>query len=77
MAEPRPRTWNLFARKAGSGLYCAVPDDCPLPSFIRADTWELMRQVSDLRSFPRGFNDDLAFMMARLNGFYVFHGAGP
>lgn len=76
MAEARSATWNLFARKPGTGLYCAVLVDYPLPNFLRADTWELERQVSDLSAFPRGFNDDLAFMMARLNGFYVFRGLG-
>lgn len=74
MADTPLRTWTLFERTLGKPLYCAVPDGAPLPNFIKGDAWALRRKVSDLRSFPRGFNEDLAQLNARLAGFYVFHG---
>lgn len=74
MADAPMRTWSLFERRLGKPLYCAVPDGAPLPNFIKAGSWALSRKVSDLGSFPRGFNEDLAQLNARLAGFYVFHG---
>ena len=72
MADAGPPTWNLFRRKLGKVLYCAVPDGCALPSFVKSESWEFNQKVSDSRSLPRGFNPDLAYLTARLNGFYVF-----
>lgn len=74
MADTLSRTWSLFERKLGKPLYCAVPDGSPLPNFIKGGSWSLSRKVSDARTFPRGFNEDLAQLNARLAGFYVFHG---
>jgi hypothetical protein len=32
-------TYNLFRHKDEAGLYCAVPEDVPVPAFLSDDEW--------------------------------------
>ena len=65
------RTYNLFRRQNEEDLYCAVPADVAVPSFLTDETWEWaqsldVRQLSD-------FDAEAAEISANTNGFYLFH----
>jgi hypothetical protein len=34
------RRHNLFRRKWQPDLYCAAPEDCPVPRFVTAERWD-------------------------------------
>src|SRR4051812_16451731 len=51
MFEPR---FNLFRHKEMSDLCCAVPEDRPVPPFIRGKRWEFVGAVGG-RSAAPGF----------------------
>lgn len=63
--------YNMFRHKDESGLYCAVPQDRPVPSFLTDDKWDYARsaEIGTLSGF-----DAAADRMATTeNGFYLFH----
>ena len=66
------RAFNLFRRKESPELYCAVPEDRAVPTFIAGDAWEFGGKVSEVASDPPGFDAKNADAGARLNGFYLF-----
>ena len=70
--EPSP-AYNLFRREDKPDLYCAVPDDCPVPVFLGEKHWAFAGQVSRAAAFP-GFQEEQARSGVRLNGFYLFMG---
>ena len=61
------RTYNLFRRRDKEDLYCAVPEDGAVPSFLRDETWEWAKSldVSQLSDFDAE--------AANTNGFYLFY----
>jgi hypothetical protein len=65
------RAYNLFRRKGEADLYCAVPQDVPVPSFVTADEWEYARPL-DIETLS-GFDATAARTSAATNGFYLFH----
>jgi len=67
------RAYNLFRRKGEADLYCAVPQDVPVPSFVTADEWEYACPV-DVETLS-GFDTRAAQTSAAVNGFYLFHSA--
>lgn len=65
-------TLNLFRRKQEADLLCAVPEDCPAPSFLNASTWEFVGTVREPTTVLSGFNRSAAEASVRVNGFYLF-----
>jgi hypothetical protein len=67
------RTYNLFRRKHAADLYCAVPEDIAVPSFVTDETWEYAQSL-DIGMLS-GFDAAAAEVSASANGFYLFHSA--
>ena len=61
--------YNVF-RTRQSDVYCAVPEDRPVPAFVRARAWEFRGNLdeSSSRKLPRCMS-----IAVRFNGFYIFH----
>ena len=68
--------FNLFRHKEMSDLCCAVPEDRPVPPFIRGKRWEFVGAVGG-RSAAPGFERTEAVLSVRLNGFHLFQMIGP
>lgn len=64
-------TYNLFRHKDEADLYCAVPEDRPVPVFLTEEKWEYSRSL-DVRTLS-GFDSTAASTSAKTNGFYLFH----
>jgi len=62
------RTFNLF--RDNCYLYCAVPEDRPVPYFLTGGGWEFQGKVEGGpdNKFPKA-----AEVAIRFNGFYTFH----
>jgi hypothetical protein len=69
------QTYNLFRRQNEEDLYCAVPEDVPVPPFVTDERWEWDQSlhVSQLS----GFDAKAAEISANRNGFYLFHSTDP
>ena len=67
------RTYNLFRRKGVADLFCAVPEDVPVPDFINPEGWEYARSLDS--ATLSGFDASAAETSAAANGFYLFHSA--
>jgi hypothetical protein len=65
------RTYNLFRRKGRADLYCAVPENLPIPTFLTEDKWDYARSL-ELETLS-GFDAAAAQVSAGANGFYLFH----
>jgi hypothetical protein len=39
------RAYNLFRRKGEADLFCAVPQNVPVPNFVTADEWDYARPL--------------------------------
>ena len=63
--------YNLFARKDATELFCAIPEDRPVPDFIDRD-WQFKGSVDRSQNAPGGFIPPVAAASVRLNGYYVF-----
>ncbi|KLK93616.1 hypothetical protein AA309_08150 [Microvirga vignae] len=62
--------YNLFRHKDEVDLYCAVPEDRPVPEFLTADDWEYARAL-DIRTL---FDADTpANRSAKDGDFFLFH----
>ena len=50
------QTYNLFRRQNEEDLYCAVPEDVPVPRFVTDERWEWAQSldVSQLSGFDAG-----------------------
>jgi hypothetical protein len=70
--ERAARCYNLFRRKLEEDLYCAVPEDGPVPGFV-ASEWEFRGRLVEADQVPSGFHADAARAATRANGYYVFH----
>jgi len=62
-------SYNLF-RTRDCSIYCAVPQDRPVPAFVRECAWQYHGTVTEGASptLPRA-----AQVAVRFNGFYIFH----
>jgi hypothetical protein len=65
------RAYNLFRRKDEADLYCAVPEDIAVPSFVTEETWEFARSLK--LEVLSGFDATAAEESVKANGFYLFH----
>jgi hypothetical protein len=64
--------YNLFRSSADLTMVCAVPIDCPVPSFIDKSVWAYDSQIEIHGAHPIGFLSALAKRCSDLNGFYFF-----
>ena len=65
------RAYNLFRRKEEADLYCAVPEDIAVPSFVTQETWEYAQSLE--LEVLSGFDATAAEASVKANGFYLFH----
>jgi hypothetical protein len=66
------RAYNLFRRKGRAALFCAVPEDLAVPSFVTDENWAFERTIGAGGAMPPGFDEVGAEIGARFNGFYLF-----
>ena len=66
------RAYNLFRRTGPDPLYCAVPEDYTLPSFVTAPAWEFSGRLEERGVRPFGFDSRAAAPGGRYNGFHLF-----
>ncbi|QRM36138.1 DUF6455 family protein [Microvirga sp. VF16] len=71
--EPR---YNLFRRKGRPDLFCAVPEDHPIPGFVTDEYWAFAG-TQDSNLLPSGLNLTAAELGVHLSGFHLFQVAGP
>ncbi len=64
--------YNLFRREHHLDLYCAVPEDYPVPAFVAGDGWTFAGTLDGTAAAPRGFERDAAKAVVPLTGFYLF-----
>ncbi len=69
------RSYNLFRRKGGEELLCAVPEDRAVPRFVDAERWSYGGKLEERGGRPIGFDDRAASAAIRFNGFYLFQSA--
>jgi hypothetical protein len=55
--ETRECAYNLFRNKERAELYCAVPEDRPIPSLIGAEAWTFERILRIHDIAPPGFSE--------------------
>jgi hypothetical protein len=73
-------TYNLFRQGSDAAILCAVPNDKPVPAFVRGPAWVFDSTVTVGHGPAQGFEANLAKAAGDLNGFYVFlapNRAGP
>ena len=64
--------FNLFRLKLEPDLLCAVPEDHPVPGFVKGCTWAFVGKLSAASATPAGFNERAAAASVRFSGFYIF-----
>ncbi len=67
------RVYNVFRRKGGDAVCCAVPEDCAVPHFVTAQTWAFDGKLAEPAAAPIGFDTTAADAGVRFNGYYLFH----
>lgn len=63
---------NIFRHKLTPDLFCAVPDDYPVPGFLHAGAWSFAAAASEAACAFGELNWAAARAGARLTGFYFF-----
>jgi hypothetical protein len=66
------RSYNLFRRTDREALVCAVPEDSPVPAFIRGTSWEFGGCLEGTSIGSSQFDREAADISVRYNGFYLF-----
>src|SRR3954471_11715325 len=69
--------YNLFRHKLMPDLFCAVPQDCPVPGFIEGSTWTFAGTVSERTPAPAGLDWETAAASVRRSGFCLFESRLP
>src|SRR4051794_6884896 len=64
--------YNLFRHKLMPDLFCAVPQDCPVPGFIEGSAWAFAGTLSERTLAPAGLDSETAAAGMRRSGFYLF-----
>ena len=75
--ETRECAYNLFRNNERAELFCAVPEDRPVPSLIVAQAWTFQRILRTHDVAPPGFHVRAAKAGVRYNGFYIFQATAP
>ena len=63
---------SLSSRTDKPGVVCAVPEDRPVPDFIRGLPWRFAGRLHDRDIASLDFNREAAEKCVRYNGFYLF-----
>ena len=66
------RIYNLFRRTDRQALVCAVPEEAPVPDFIRGASWEFCGRLEGTAIGSSRFDRKAADISIRYNGFYLF-----
>lgn len=69
--------YNLFRNRQRPELLCAVPEDRPVPGFVVAERWSVLRPLRPRDVPPPGFHSRAASAGVRFNGFYLFQVTSP
>ena len=64
--------YNLFRCKRSLSLFCAVPEDYPVPAFVDGHGWAFAGKVDEPSAAPLGFEQEPARALVPLTGFYLF-----
>ncbi len=70
--ETRECAYNLFRNNERAELFCAVPEERPVPSLVVAQAWTFERILRTHDVAPPGFHERGAKVGVRYNGFYLF-----
>jgi hypothetical protein len=70
--EMQDCAYNLFRNRQQPEILCAVPEDRPLPGFLRSEHWTYERPLRSRDVRPSGFHARAAYAGVRFNGFYLF-----
>lgn len=65
------RILNIFRHKLAPDLYCAVPEDCPVPNFLNAENWRFEEHASET-AYALLEVDAAAVASLRQTGCYLF-----
>jgi hypothetical protein len=65
-------TYNLFRRADDRTVFCAVPQDRPVPSFIRAPGWAYYGTSEAAGIVIPGFDAEMAVAATEIAGYYAF-----
>ncbi len=71
------QAYNLFRRRGHADLVCAVPEDHPVPPFIRATSWVFGGTLEDSDVDRLAFGREAAEASVRHIGFYLFQMVKP
>jgi len=69
--------YNLFRHKLMPDLFCAVPQDWPVPGFIEGSAWAFAGTVSERTFAPAGLDWEIAAKSVRRSGFCMFESSLP
>ena len=75
--QTRECAYNLFRNNERAELFCAVPEDRPVPSLIGTQAWTFDRILRPHDVAPPGFSERAAKAGVRYNGFYLFQATAP
>jgi len=64
--------YNLFRHKLMPDLFCAVPQDWPVPGFIQGSAWAFAGTVGERTPAPAGLDWETAAASVRRSGFCMF-----
>ncbi len=71
--EMRECAYKIFRNIERAEIFCAVPEDHVLPSFVVAEVWSFDRMLRIQDIAPPGFHNRGAQAGVRFNGFYIFY----
>jgi hypothetical protein len=63
--------YNLFGHKTKPDLYCAVPEDCPVPRVLNGRRWRFAGRLTNVHAVP-GVSDARTGDKARRKGYFLF-----
>ena len=69
--------YNLFRCKRSLGLFCAVPEDYPVPAFVDGHGWEFAGKVEELSAAPLGFERQQQGLSYHLQAFICLGHSKP
>ena len=69
--------YNLFHHKLMPDLFCAVPQDWPVPGFIEGSAWAFAGTVGERTPAPAGLDSETAAAGMRWSGFVMLQSSLP
>ena len=69
--------YNLFRHKLMPDLFCAVPQDWPVPGFIEGSAWAFAGTSSERTPAPAGLDSETAAAGMRWSGFVMLQSSLP